>query len=214
MARPVALSHGLKTRTLPYEDALRSAGLDVIHFTTAQRGSLDGVFGLVLCGGTDIESSRYGQLPYPETDPQPDRDRDDLELALTEHALRRDLPILAICRGMQLLNVALGGSLHQHIAGHRLTSMHGIHVSEASRLHIIASLRSYQVNSRHHQAVDRVGDSLRAIAWAPEGYVEAIERPDRSFVVGVQWHPEDCVATSDPDARLFAAFRQAVFAPA
>ena len=214
MARTVALSHGLNTKWAPYADALTSVGLEAVHFTPAAHGSLDGVFGLVLCGGADIEPSRYGQTRHPETK-QRDDERDGMELELIEEALRRDLPILAICRGMQVLNVRHGGSLHQHIGdSHRpppgQVLFHPVSVAEASCLLGITGRLDFAVNSRHHQAVDRVGDSLRAIAWSHDGYIEAIERTDRSFVVGVQWHPEDTHQTNEPDACLFRAFRDAV----
>jgi putative glutamine amidotransferase len=100
--------------------------------------------------------------------------------------------------------------LIQHIPGHKLTH-HSIRVLPSSRLFHITGLTEYQVVSRHHQAIDNLADSLEAIAWSTtDGFVEAVERPGSQFVVGVQWHPEDCYLTNDPDARLFAAFREAL----
>ena len=138
---------------------------------------------------------------------QPDPERDELELRLTREALAAGMPVLAICRGMQLLNVALGGTLHQDIGTrHTLVppDMHRAGIAPGTRLHAILGA-GVEVNSRHHQAADALGKDLIISASAPDGTVEGLEKPGDAFVLGVQWHPEDL-----PDRRLFEAFAAAV----
>jgi putative glutamine amidotransferase len=140
-----------------------------------------------------------------------DPDRDSLEIILLREALERDLPVLAICRGLQLLNVALGGTLAQHVEGHRYPEqpdVHPITIASHSRLRSILKVDEFVVNSRHHQCVYRVASGLMVVARAPDNVVEALELPGKRFVLAVQWHPED--RTGGPDARLFEAFREAV----
>ena len=168
---------------------------------------LDRLDGLVLSGGADVEPHRYGADADAATaGTRPDRDAG--ELALLHAALDRDLPVLAICRGMQLLAVATGGSLHQHVPDvvgsdrHRpelgTYSQHAIRVDPGTRLHALLGA-AVDVNTHHHQAVHDPGAAV-ATAWADDGIIEAVELPDRSFVVGVQWHPEAL-----DDLRLFEA---------
>jgi gamma-glutamyl-gamma-aminobutyrate hydrolase PuuD len=168
-------------------------------------GVLDG---LVLSGGVDVDPQHYGAARHPETTrTQPERDR--AELVLLEAALGRNLPVLAICRGMQLLNVAHGGSLHQHLPdllghnGHRET--HGIFSEHEVRLRPGSRIAAYlgertRVYSSHHQGVEELGQGIEAVGWAEDGPIEAIEDPGRRFALGVLWHPE-----ADEDTRLFAA---------
>lgn len=202
--------------TAPYMDALRQVGVETVFGE-----SLDGVSGLMLMGGTDVNPARYGQQPHPETEPADD-ERDRREAVLIAEALERDLPVLAICRGMQILNVAHGGTLIQHledVARHRqrtrnrnLTA-HAIEIVPANELARIAGSKLRRdVNSRHHQSIARVGEGLVVSARDPwDGVIEAIERPDRRFVVGVQWHPENQIAAQDGIARrLFQAFANAL----
>src|SRR5271154_4710815 len=202
--------------TPPYVEALGQAGIEPIPGT-----SLDGALGLVLLGGCDVNPARYGELRLPETE-EPDDPRDQRESALIAEALDRDLPILAICRGMQILNVQHGGSLVQHldpVERHRQrprdksVSAHSIEIVPGTTLARIAGaeLRP-QVNSRHHQSVARLGEGLIVSATDPrDGVIEAIERPDKRFVVGVQWHPENQTAEKDSIARkLFDAFAAAL----
>ena len=124
----------------------------------------------------------------------------------------RDLPVLAICRGLQLLNVALGGTLVQHVEGHKCPGqqeVHGITVATNSKLHSILGVVAYAVNSRHHQCVDKLASGLVVTARAgSDDVIEAVELPERRFVVAVQWHPED--RTGGLDRRLFEAFRDAM----
>jgi gamma-glutamyl-gamma-aminobutyrate hydrolase PuuD len=134
-----------------------------------------------------------------------------MEAALLAEAFKMDLPVLAICRGLQLLNVVRGGTLHQNIPGHKAKDPveHEIAIRPESRVAAILGRTSMAVNSRHHQAVDRLGRGLAIVAQAPDGTVEALEDPERRFVVAVQWHPEDRV-DCEPDRRLFDAFARAV----
>jgi putative glutamine amidotransferase len=168
---------------------------------------LDVLDGLVFSGGSDVDPALYGQEPHPETiGVVPHRDR--AELRLLEGALGRDLPLLAICRGMQLLNVARGGDLDQHLADvvpdgglHKGSpgtfTRHGVDTVEGS---IVADLLGAHVetHSCHHQAPRRIGDGLEVTATAPDGVVEAIELPGARFCVGVLWHPEEDVEGGGP----------------
>ncbi|MFJ8904797.1 MULTISPECIES: gamma-glutamyl-gamma-aminobutyrate hydrolase family protein [unclassified Streptomyces] len=148
--------------------------------------------GLVVAGGPDVEPVRYGAEPDPRTGP-PARARDAWELALIRAALDRRVPLLGICRGMQLLNVALGGTLVQHIDGHAEVpgtfGRHPVKPVPGTR-YADAVPEETSVPTYHHQAVDRLGTGLIPSAYAEDGTVEAVERPDGHWVVGVQWHPE------------------------
>lgn len=164
---------------------------------------LDALDGIVFSGGNDLEPAGYGAEAHPSTNgTNPERDRG--ELALLEAALARDLPVLAICRGFEVLNVARGGDLVQHlpeVVGHEEHravvgefSEHTVRVDPSSRVGEVAGA----VKSHHHQGIGRIGDGLREVAWAEDGTVEAIEDPEKPFVVGVLWHPE-----AGEDQRLF-----------
>jgi putative glutamine amidotransferase len=168
--------------------------------------------GLVLVGGGDVDPACYGAAPHPAT-AGVNRGRDDSELALLGAALRADLPVLAICRGLQVLNVFLGGTLVQHLpdivghAGHQpgVGCFGSTEVSiEPGRLLSKAMGESSTVQCSHHQAVDRLADGLVVAARAPDGVVESVELPAAPFVVAVQWHPEQ-----DRDLRLFEALVRA-----
>jgi putative glutamine amidotransferase len=149
--------------------------------------------GLVIAGGPDVEPVRYGADPHPRTGP-PARARDAWELALIEAALAARLPLLGICRGMQLLNVALGGTLVQHIEGHaEVVGVFGDHPVKPvpGTLYAPAVPEETSVPTYHHQAVDRLGTGLVPTAYAEDGTVEAVELPSApGWVLGVQWHPE------------------------
>lgn len=168
-------------------------------------GALDG---LVLSGGADVDPARYGTEPGPHTQ-TPRRDRDAWEAALLTRAIAVDLPVLAICRGVQLLNVVLGGTLTQHVPD--ITTMdHGdlpgafsatvADVVPGTRLHDVLGAQ-VRVECHHHQVIDRVAEGLVVAAHSADGLIEAVELPSSAFVVGVQWHPEQ---TAD-DRRLFAS---------
>jgi putative glutamine amidotransferase len=179
---------------------------------------LDRVDGVCLAGGPDLDPATYGQEPHPSLGPiEPEMDA--CELALARAALERGTPLLCICRGAQALNVARGGTLVQDLPGHRQTESgrlptHAVRVEPASRLALALGATDVEVNSFHHQAVDRLGEGLRAVAWSREdGLVEAIEAVDRPFALGVQWHAEGLVDAAEQQA-LFAAFVAAAGAPA
>jgi putative glutamine amidotransferase len=170
--------------------------------------ALDRVDALLLTGGPDVDPRRYGAEPHPETQ-APRASRDETELLALAAAQRRGLPVLAICRGLQLLNTARGGTLHQHLAEHapRVPGRYDartIRVDDGSRL-AAALGGSVDVLCAHHQGVDRLGEGLVATAWAEDGVLEGAEDPSAPFLVGVQSHPEE-----GPDTgALFAAFVQA-----
>lgn len=161
---------------------------------------LDGLDGLFLPGGRDIDADLYGEDAH-ETNDAPVRVRDELEIALVREARMRKMPIFGACRGAQVINVALGGTLEQHL-GDRLDltphrdvvgvfTSHRVHVLPDTLLASVAPIAEFDIASHHHQAVDRVGDGLVASAFAPDGVVEAVEADDGSFCLGVQWHPEE-----------------------
>ena len=176
---------------------------------------LDRLSGVCLSGGPDLDPAAYRERRHPELGPvEPELDRFELELARRADA--RGLPILAVCRGAQALNVSRGGSLHQHLPdrpgvtldhrqqAHGSTVTHEVTISAGSLLARTIGLGEAQVNSFHHQAVNRLGTGLRAVAWSADGVIEGIEAPGRDFVLGVQWHAE--LLTERPEhARLFAA---------
>lgn len=160
--------------------------------------------GVLLHGGIDVSPRRYHQAEIHSSVKMLDESLDNFELAVLEAALQQNKPILAICRGMQLLNVALGGTLFQHLPDHRPSdvnhwaSSHTISVEKTSLLY--GAVRDDVVemaSSYHHQGVDRLGSNLKPTGFAPDGLVEAIEHMNRDWVIGVQWHPEDTLdATS------------------
>lgn len=160
--------------------------------------ALDGLHGLLLAGGADVDPARYGAPRAAATGPAR-ADRDEWELALCAAAIERDLPVLAVCRGMQVLNVVLGGTLQQHlpdVVGSDLhcptTGEHGRHDVRTAPGSALAAMFGERaaVATYHHQSVDRLGDGLTATGWADDGVVEAVELDGRAWVIGVQWHPE------------------------
>jgi putative glutamine amidotransferase len=183
-----------------YWARVREAGGEPVDLDGPQT-NIDALHGLILTGGLDVAPERYGQTPHAKvkrTDPA----RDGFEAALLADALARDLPVLAICRGHQLLNVALGGRLLQHIEGdgHRAdyksegfpSRWHTVRVAPGSRLRALLGADELEVNSRHHQAVlpETLAPGLMPVATSPDGIVEAVESGAHRWLVGVQWHPE------------------------
>jgi len=176
--------------------------------------ALDGVHGLVLTGGEDVDPGRYGATPHPKLG-ETDRARDAVELALVAGAERRRLPVLAICRGIQVLNVALGGTLYQDLASERpgpvdhadTRSRHALRIEAGTLLHRTLEAVDASVNTRHHQAIRDVAPALRANAWAEDGVIEGAERKDprAPWALAVQWHPED-----DVENALFRGFADAI----
>jgi putative glutamine amidotransferase len=196
---------------LSYVQAIERAGGRALVVPPTEDGvedTLDALDGLLLSGGSDLDPSLYGANAHPETR-QVRPERDAAEMALLRAALARDLPVLAVCRGGQVLNVARGGSLIQHLPetlgheAHRETpgvfSEHGVEVDPDSRLGGIVGA-SVEVKSHHHQGYGALGEGLRVVARAEDGTIEAVEDPERRFAVGVLWHPEE-----GEDAALFEA---------
>ena len=196
---------------LAYVDAVERAGGRALVVPPAEEDveeTLDVLDGIVFSGGADVDPARYGAEAHPESD-TPQTRRDAGELALLSASLERDMPTLAICRGAQLLNVARGGDLVQHLPEHvgsddhkRIPgefAVHPVEIKAGSRLAAIVG-PGPQVTSHHHQALGTVGDGLVETAWAADGTLEAVEDPALRFAVGVQWHPE-----AGEDARLFEA---------
>jgi len=174
---------------------------------------LDGLDGLILTGGRDVDPAAYNDEPHPATD-EPAGDRDAWEFALLGAALRRGMPVLGICRGAQVLNVAMGGSLHQHLPdllGHA-DHQRGNAVFATSTVRTVAGSRlgrligaSAAAQCYHHQGIDRIGEGLIVSARDTDGLVEAVELAGDDFVVAVQWHPEE----APEDLRLFAGLVEA-----
>ncbi|MEX2260765.1 MAG: gamma-glutamyl-gamma-aminobutyrate hydrolase family protein [Bryobacteraceae bacterium] len=208
--KKVTVTHGSKSRTEPYADALRSVGVEPVLLS--ELGPL--ADGLLLTGGTDVDPGLYGQDRGPQTQ-EPDRVRDAVESKLLREALASDVPVLAICRGMQLLNVVRGGTLIQHLEGHRRVEgkesdpVHEVEIEPGTRLHRIMGTDRCAVNSRHHQAIERLGSGLTVSARSGD-VVEGLEASERFFAVAVQWHPEDMIAVHELQKKLFEAFAQAV----
>jgi putative glutamine amidotransferase len=212
-----------------YRQAVLHVGgeVQIIDASMAARDVIDGIDGLLLTGGEDIAPARYGEAPHPsvvDVDPA----RDEFEIALVGEARRRNLPIFAICRGIQVLNVACGGTLVQDIASeiagaleHRWTVpphkpydlAHEVWVDKDTQLARLLRERlsdtdACEANSRHHQAVKKVADGFRVSATAPDGVIEAIEDPSARFCLGVQWHPENFWRTGE-FRPLFEGFLEA-----
>ena len=185
---------------LSYTQALQEAGaiavvLPAHGYVDDADALLDRVDGLLVSGGPDLDPALYGQEPHPLLGPDVDLVSDRYEQALLRGAAERDLPLLGICRGLQALNVARGGTLHQHIPEHLQTHdafapAHDVSVERGSLLHWLADSDGLAVNSFHHQAADRIGAGLEVAARAPDGTVEALWDPEARFTLGVQWHAE------------------------
>jgi putative glutamine amidotransferase len=187
---------------LAYVRAVEHAGGRALVVPPSDGGleeTLDALDGVIFSGGGDLDPGLYDAEPHPETD-EPRAARDAAELRMLEAALERDMPVLAICRGSQVLNVARGGDLVQHLpeeVGHDRHrhdpgsfSDHDVMVAADSRLGGLLGDRA-PVKSHHHQAYGRIGEGLREVAWAEDGVVEGLEDPEKRFAVGVLWHPEE-----------------------
>jgi putative glutamine amidotransferase len=180
--------------------------------------AMDGVDGLLLTGGEDIHPALYGAEPSPHAYP-PSRERDLFELALFAVARQRELPILGICRGIQLVNVAMGGTLYQDLPTERASAVahdpgtardartHAVRLTEGSRAAQALGGTELRVNSFHHQAIDRLAPGLVATGWSEDGVIEAAEAPgDAPWLLAVQWHPEEMHAdVKAPERGLFRA---------
>ena len=221
MTKRVLVLYRDAKRVPPYRDALLVADLEPDVIVAGSPFTLKKHDGLLLIGGQDVNPKLYGEAQGHETD-TPDPELDAAEMSAIDQALDLDLPILAICRGMQLLNVHHGGSLIQHLdppERHRRRDedrslpVHSVSIESGSLLGDITGTDAWQVNSRHHQAVNRIGANLRISARHPDdSVVEAIERTDRSFVLGIQWHPEDQILRYPAQLELFHRFARAMTA--
>ncbi len=183
---------------------------------------LEPIDGLILTGGRDLDPAAYGEQPHPANDPvQPERTASDL--ALARLAVERRYPILAICLGVQTLNVAFGGTLWQDLPSQHPSDIthrrppaehaqlaHPVDIVEGSLLHRTVGRTRLEVNSTHHQAIRELGRGLVATAVAPDGIVEGVELPGLPFCLGVQWHPESLAPDSRPHQAIFDAFVAAV----
>lgn len=173
--------------------------------------------GFILSGGEDVDPAHYGQPPHEKLG-FVFQERDEFELSLTTALLRKPKPVLAICRGLQLLNIALGGTLWQDLPSqrsspilhdqksHRSVPVHHVTLSPQSRLAAILKSPSINVNSLHHQGIDRLGKGLVAVGHSSDGLIEAVEMEGKDFMIGVQWHPESMVPESSEMNRLFSHF--------
>jgi putative glutamine amidotransferase len=187
---------------LSYVSAVEHAGGRPLIIPPSEDGleeTLDALHGLILSGGGDLDPGLYGAAAHPETDtPSPGRDR--AELRMLQSALQRDMPVLAVCRGSQLLNVARGGDLVQHLPdqlGHErhkhepgTFSDHDVRLDPASRVGTLLGEHA-PVKSHHHQGYGKLGEGLREAGWADDGTVEALEDASKRFAIGVLWHPEE-----------------------
>ncbi len=238
----VALTTGIDPASGPYAqprislyaayiDALQLNGLAPVlltpgHGRAALEALLEHCDGLVLSGGGDVDPARYGARPSPLLDGV-SADRDTMEFRALDLALERGMPILGICRGCQVMNVHMGGTLFQDVdaerpgnVGHRQRGAwhersHDVTVTPGSLLHEAVGIPDLHVNTFHHQAIRDVAPRLRVTAVAEDGLIEAVESVEHPWVVGVQWHPERHEATApdaDPDRLLFVAFAEAVAA--
>ena len=203
---------------LPFEyvAAVRRAGGLPLLIPPGEREThhlLDQLSGLILAGGGDIDPVRYHGLPHDDIY-LVDHERDEMEIVLAQAMIQRQIPTLAICRGVQIVNTACGGSLYSHLPDvfgeqvcHRIPPRnpvpHEVHVRENSRLAAVLGATCLSPMSWHHQAIDRVAPNLQIVAHAPDGVVEACEMTDHPSFVGVQWHPELTAATDQTQQRLF-----------
>jgi putative glutamine amidotransferase len=209
-----------------YTDAVAAAGLIPVVLPPVSPGmavaAIEDIAGLVLTGGEDIDPRHFGQAAHPANG-APHAARDASELALARRALDQRIPTLAICRGAQIMNVALGGTLVQDIPSQhdgtvnhdphqRTKRVHRVSVDPASRLARVVGATSIITNSSHHQSIDAIASGLRVVARSDDGIVEGIEATDEDWwMLGVQWHPEELTETAeDWDRRLFSAFADAV----
>jgi putative glutamine amidotransferase len=204
----------------------RAGGLPVFIPTGLDEVTLRALYerldAVLLPGGPDIDPSYYDAVRHPLT-VEVDDLRDQLELTITRWAVQDDLPVFGICRGHQVLNVALGGTLVQDISAElgstlphdipadtpRSTLVHDVKIDDESHLASILGATSVHVNSLHHQSVEKPAPGILVSAYASDGVIEALESPDHHFVLSVQWHPEDLYESDEAMMRLFTAFVQA-----
>ncbi len=220
-----SLGHFMDYTFSDYSQAILNAGGAAVIIPAAQdRSSLETVLGslqgIILSGGPDIHPGRYGEEPLAGLG-EVDQALDQMELLAAGMAVERNLPLLGICRGIQVLNVALGGTLYQDIASQvpesichapkadKAVNTHSIRIAAGSRLQKLFGRRDIRVNGKHHQAVKDLAPGLTVAARARDGVVEAVELQGKRFVMGVQWHPEGTWRHDPYSRKLFSAFIQA-----
>jgi len=204
----ILLAGGIPLLLPPVDDAPTAERL-VEHFNA-----------VLLTGGPDLDPAEYGQEPHPETKPlHPRRNRFDLSIARL--AADRSLPVMGICLGCQVLNVALGGTLYQHLPEQLPAALthsagepggraaHRVQIADGSRLARIVGTTDLETNSSHHQAIREVAPALRAVAWSADGVIEAAEARDERFLLAIQWHPENLAAERPEHLALFTALVEA-----
>jgi len=211
---------------LTYPEAIRRAGAVPVIIPPLDTDSiaplLDGLCGLFLSGGPDLHPTVYGACPHPALGPtEPHLDR--FEVALVRAAEARELPVLCICRGLQVLNVSRGGTLVQDLPSERPSTIvhrqvraarvptHDVTLERDSLVAATLGAVELSVNSFHHQAIDTLGEGLRAVGWATDGVIEAVEATDRTFTIAVQWHAESMV-DSQEQARMLRTFAETAMA--
>ncbi len=220
---PYPLAHG---NNETYLRAVEHAGgapvlIPLVESETTLRRLFEQIDGLLLAGGADVEPQHYGQQPHPKLG-KVNAEQDRVELLLSRWAREVQMPVFAICRGFQLINVAYGGTLYQDLPDlypvthnhdesfelkERDRFVHDLRLAEESRLRAILELAQFPVNSMHHQAIDQLAPPLRATGWSNDGLVEAFEATDEHWLVGVQCHPEELVKGVDRRwERVFSAF--------
>jgi putative glutamine amidotransferase len=220
-----SLGHFMDYTFTEYSEAIRHCGGAPVLIPAAQTTEtietiLGRVEGLILSGGPDIHPRAYGEQPI-EGLGEVDEGLDRMELEAARMALRKDIPLLAICRGIQTLNVALGGTLYQDIPrqvqgainhaqkADKAVSTHSVRIEGKTLLHRVILRKEIWVNSKHHQAIKDVASPLIVSARSGDGMIEAVEAPSKKFALGVQWHPEGTWNVSADSKRLFRAFVQA-----
>jgi putative glutamine amidotransferase len=208
-----------------YSEAVLAAGGAPLIIPAAQneesiQGILNRVSGLILSGGPDLHPRFYGEQPL-EGLGEIDETLDLMELEVAKAAVAKDLPVLAVCRGIQVLNVSQGGTLYQDIASgvpacishgqkaDKAVLTHTVRIERETRLVAIVGKEEIWVNSKHHQAIKAAAPALTVSARASDGIIEAVEHPERRFVLGVQWHPEGTWRHDPPSRKLFQALIQA-----
>ena len=219
MVKRVLLPFRNAHKLAPYVRAVEAGGMEPVPRDVAHAVEWGDEAGLILLGGTDVNPALYGDDARHQETEEPDEQRDETELRLIDEAIRRDMPILAICRGLQILNVYHGGKLVQHLntaeqhdvdTANKGLPAHEVSIEPESLLRAIAGVSQWRVNSRHHQAAASPGEGLKVVASARDGTIEGLERSDRRFVLAVQWHPEDQIAEWPDQLKLFKRFGEAL----
>lgn len=203
-----------------YESIIKSGGIPVLLPNVIEKSDMKTLFGaidgLLITGGIDMHPRYFGQRPHKKLS-RTTRARDMFEIEIIKMALRSDMPILGICRGHQVLNIVLGGDLHQDLSCMKGKTLkhsdplqsgkifHKVRLNKDSLIYKIVKKEVIKVNSSHHQAINRPGEDLNAVAFAPDGVVEGLEHPRKDFVLSVQWHPEG-IFTRSHSKKIFEYF--------